>query len=168
MILAFLLFSTLSIACRCQESRCSLGIGLTSFIRAGVDINIGYGFCGHWTAEGGGTFRFDALTDWKSDLQKSHESDLGEQPTKERMEDLHIERIGIRYWPRKTFEGFCIGAGIRHGNATGVDWLIEAGYAARIWKGITGTVSYRIPLKETFRDKTITAKGITLSISYVF
>lgn len=166
--MAFLYTLLIPAACRCQEHRCSIGIDIAAFTRTCTSIDIGYGFGEHWSVSGGCSFNFSEWADWKSDLQKSHENELGSATESIKEEDLNMAQAMFVYWPEKFLNGSCVGLGLQKGNRTGMDYIIEIGYAFKIWKHLNANASYRIPVKGTIKDGKFTARGIKLNISYVF
>ena len=140
-----LLFSFMVIQpCPCQEKSCMVGVDLVSFIRRSACIDISYGFNEHWSATGEAAVSFGILIRKTSALEQEHDAEF--TSTSSLPPDSHHVRSSaiISYWPRSTFLGPYISVGVQSDRY--IDFITEAGYIIPVWKGISLSTAFRIPI----------------------
>ena len=134
-------------------------------------ICIGYHIGGLWSVEGEVGMNLKNAFRWKENSEyKEHQAGLSDViPEEVRFRETFIDlSITASYWPEDICRGPCFSIGYRYRDREGPDCCIGAGYAFRIWKGLTGLIAYRTGVAEIYKKQKMPPEGIRLCLYYAF
>ena len=149
----------------CNEKLITAGFDIGSHMKGLASIQIGYGFCTHFSAHAYMTMAFTHIIKKQSTLEKEHDLEFGKADIAYTDEFLS-ESLHIRYWTRGLMEGPFILTGISCKNIEPPSCEIGLGYRFKIWKGLGLETGYLLNLTEAIRGNKITGEGFTLGIYY--
>lgn len=168
MCFCFIFIYSACMAAFCQDRRvmaeadiCGLASGKAGF---GVECAIS----GHWSAGGAVEIGFGQFIKAVSTLETDHRQEFGDNLSRPVPDDLHKEHIYARYWPSEIMTGPYATAVISHGNVSGTDLGIGAGYIMHIWKFLNLYIEYRVGLKEVIGNDSFPVRGLSAGICLTF
>lgn len=162
------LYAGVEACCQPLKGAAKTGVSITSAtFRHTLDIEAGYAFSKHWSAEGS-VWKILPLRDRLSHEEKVHDSLLGKTawtPTASGGDGLRLE---VCYWPSEAFCGPFISTGCTYEELGKADGSIGIGYMMKVWKGISLSLSFKSGLMELKTGADRLADNIDIGINYIF
>jgi hypothetical protein len=127
-----------------------------------ASISIEREVSGHWSAGGNASYGFGLFWKGPSPLESLHRHEFGDDVFLPTPENLHRESIYVKYWPGEVMKGLYMITAITHGNNSGTDLSIGAGYLIHIWKRLNIYTEYSYAISETDNPSNGLSAGICL------
>ena len=154
--------------CQPSERASKAGVSITHAIFSHtLDIEVGYAFSKHWSAEGC-AWKVFPLKDRLSQEEKLHDNLLGKTAWSPVIPDGDGLRMEVCYWPSEAFSGPFISTGCTYEELGKADGCIGIGYMMKVWKGITLSFSLRTGILEMAAGADRFAGNIDIGINYIF
>ena len=152
------------------EEKMVAGIGLSSLVTGkGAEICFAHGINNYWSVCAGACINIWRLVKGPTEIESAHSSDTGSRvPWVEIDKNLSSFEISAQYWVKGERKGPFIAAGIRYGNASGPDLMMEAGLRMRIYKGLGLVASLKTGIIDNIRNKKFDTNILRLGIDYSF
>lgn len=161
----------LCLICGAQEKpreQSAVGLDITSIVRSGsLKAGICHCFLPGWSAAACAELDFRTLADMPDSVEKTHYGEFGEDGWPY-VNASYTMSISVQHWPDTFCRGAFISAGMIWKQGTGLDMTAGAGYAVRIWKGLTLYGAYGLGILETCRNGKMTGNEISIGIGYMF
>ena len=154
--------------CQPLKRAAKTGLSITSAtFRHTLDIEVGYAFSKHWSAEGC-AWKIFPFKDRQSQEEKIHDSLLDRTAWSPVVSGGDGIRLDICYWPSEAFSGPFISAGCTYEELGKADGSIGIGYMMKVWKGITLSFSLKTGILERTTEADRLAENIDIGINYIF
>lgn len=148
----------------CQNKRLMAGVDAIALAGGETALSIEYGFAGHWSVGGEASYGFGNFCKGMDPLESSHRQEFSEESFTPLPSNLHKESIYAKYWPTHLMKGPYVLTAISHGNRTGTELIIGAGYILHIWKCLNAYTEYRFIIS----DPDNPGKGLSAGICLTF
>lgn len=114
-----------------------------------ITITIGHAFSERWSIQGQTGFNFSHLIRKGSIKEKEHETAFAEEECQAQEKSIwESGEISVCHWPQGPYCGYYFSTGLRiKGNGI-PDFVLGAGYAVRIWKGLSAAISLNLSLTD--------------------
>lgn len=160
-----IILSAAGLVCQAQES--CIGADIAAAARCGsLHVMLGHAFGEKWSAGADAELDFSLIRKKMSAEEAGHDGELGSLAWPSGKASYSFG-ASARYWPRQTFQGAFISAGMSWSESLGLDLCAGAGYMIRIWNGLAAGMAYEMNILETYRYGA-SGDEIKISLHYIF
>ena len=144
-----------------------VGTDLVPVLTKGAVLYFSHSFANKWAVSADfGLWFYRKLNSTEKEHYIQFQEELSDMSV--RGTDSFRHEITIQFWPDTAFKGHFISFGLRYGNKSRTDCILEYGYRIRLAKGFGVSCSIKAGINSIIRKTPINSNLIKIGISYDF
>lgn len=151
-----------------SRAQTAAGLDLSSLLFKEVKIAVGHKISGHWSVSAYAGLNIKVMKERIRPEEAEHNEAFPPAFLPDGRSFSHREAIGFCYWPQSTFSGPFLSVGGEYRQGSGLDATLGIGYMLKIWKGLTGFLTYDAGIIRTANAGKLPADGFSAGICWIF